>query len=343
MGSSPLTRGKLGVRGANGVCGGLIPAHAGKTSATHWRPLRSRAHPRSRGENVNGCGAKGLAQGSSPLTRGKLGLVGAGYLVTGLIPAHAGKTPRAHQPRPSPRAHPRSRGENPSKPSAKFLIPGSSPLTRGKPRLRRPRRGQNGLIPAHAGKTRPIGSSCRHTRAHPRSRGENTFAAPMMFLTWGSSPLTRGKRPPGSLFAAVVGLIPAHAGKTCQRRASRRSAWAHPRSRGENANRAPRYCTVTGSSPLTRGKLEREPGPPEGRGLIPAHAGKTYSWRFVAFGYRAHPRSRGENRGARCGAGSRGGSSPLTRGKPERRGDHAAQEGLIPAHAGKTAAEGGPA
>ena len=51
MGSSPLTRGKLGLvlHCLGGF--GLIPAHAGKTHAgmTTDKPLK--AHPRSRGEN----------------------------------------------------------------------------------------------------------------------------------------------------------------------------------------------------------------------------------------------------------------------------------------------------
>ena len=51
---------------------------------------------------------------------------------------------------------------------------------------------------------------------------------------------------------------------------------------------------------------------------------------------RAHPRSRGEN----CARIPRGrqlwGSSPLTRGKLYRGGQHIRRDGLIPAHAGKT-------
>ena len=51
-GSSPLTRGKQGVRNARNSSLGLIPAHAGKTATP--RPLSQSpgAHPRSRGENT---------------------------------------------------------------------------------------------------------------------------------------------------------------------------------------------------------------------------------------------------------------------------------------------------
>ena len=112
---------------------GLIPAHAGKTA--WWVPssLCSWAHPRSRGENEPADQVLARAVGSSPLTRGKLHLGREASAGHGLIPAHAGKT-RRERPRPiSVRAHPRSRGENLSRPMWTWVRPGSSPLTRGKP------------------------------------------------------------------------------------------------------------------------------------------------------------------------------------------------------------------
>ena len=52
--------------------GGLIPAHAGKTSSACGAVWSARAHPRSRGENTAASTATSAATGSSPLTRGKL-------------------------------------------------------------------------------------------------------------------------------------------------------------------------------------------------------------------------------------------------------------------------------
>ena len=71
-GSSPLTRGKQD--GPNYIAGRLrlIPAHAGKTSASSWAPSGATAHPRSRGENDFVRVREGFVRGSSPLTRGKL-------------------------------------------------------------------------------------------------------------------------------------------------------------------------------------------------------------------------------------------------------------------------------
>ena len=91
-GSSPLTRGKLPLDSDEGACGGLIPAHAGKTSRRPGGPQRSAAHPRSRGENEVGDVRQGARGGSSPLTRGKLRCRGGRGRRRWLIPAHAGKT-----------------------------------------------------------------------------------------------------------------------------------------------------------------------------------------------------------------------------------------------------------
>ena len=115
---------------------------------------------------------------------------------------------------------------------------------------------------------------------------------------------------------------------------------AHPRSRGENVFMIVVVATLTGSSPLTRGKQLLLPVLQFSERLIPAHAGKTqYAGRSSARSP-AHPRSRGENIAADLCASSADGSSPLTRGK--RPGQHPGDPRgrLIPAHAGKTSSTG---
>ena len=72
----------------------------------------------------------------------------------------------------------------------------------------------------------------------------------------GSSPLTRGKLVPSHPEVAEDRLIPAHAGKTANRIDNKVSAWAHPRSRGENVDAFNALDELRGSSPLTRGKRE---------------------------------------------------------------------------------------
>ena len=152
--------------------------------------------------------------------------------------------------------------------------------------------------------------------AHPRSRGENTASFFGSADTLGSSPLTRGKQPMVIPSVLWRGLIPAHAGKTTFRCDSTGIAWAHPRSRGENAASTAARKVSLGSSPLTRGKRRTPPARARAR--------------------RAHPRSRGENGTPASARRSRSGSSPLTRGKLHRSARRQDQRRLIPAHAGKT-------
>ena len=237
-----------------------------------------------------------MSSGSSPLTRGKHGLVFRVGGHPGLIPAHAGKTLSTHDRSTPGWAHPRSRGENALLGTPTPVALGSSPLTRGKHLLRGLNCARPRLIPAHAGKTRGGAVSTFPREAHPRSRGENIRVRFVITNLSGSSPLTRGKQ--GDSLAAWrrSRLIPAHAGKTISEHANSDPAQAHPRSRGENPSSTMTSGVGSGSSPLTRGKqaivaLDCHPCR-----LIPAHAGKT---------------SRG---GEKAGGGG----------------------GLIPAHAGKT-------
>ena len=283
----------MGLPGGGGL--GLIPAHAGKTR----HPRRSRhlqpAHPRSRGENEAVVIDSGGGAGSSPLTRGKHPVGGAGRGGLRLIPAHAGKTEKAGIPAALGSAHPRSRGENFfAEPLAKTGA-GSSPLTRGKRLRPAQQRGRFRLIPAHAGKTKYTPDGTRQWAAHPRSRGENSSARIAPSAGGGSSPLTRGKRIPRVPIPCQGGLIPAHAGKTSPSLPPANCQTAHPRSRGENHPNRRFPGHPRGSSPLTRGKLNQLRQRFEDPGLIPAHAGKTGPRGVLTCPPRAHPRSRGEN------------------------------------------------
>ena len=173
-GSSPLTRGKQASVFLGIAWSGLIPAHAGKTSSRGTVRPRGRAHPRSRGENLRARSAGRRIEGSSPLTRGKPGHDAPAADCGRLIPAHAGKTRRTQGAGGRVGAHPRSRGENSHAATMTDESKGSSPLTRGKLRVLKLPLPARGLIPAHAGKTAVRLAFPRHTRAHPRSRGENS-------------------------------------------------------------------------------------------------------------------------------------------------------------------------
>ena len=238
--------------------------------------------------------------------------------MSGLIPAHAGKTSKPRLSSASLKAHPRSRGENGFDRLAEAAGNGSSSLTRGKLEDSRPATRRQGLIPTHAGKTRRRSRGRSPTRAHPHSRGENDNARHNALLKAGSSPLTRGKPPRGS-------------------RASR-TRWAHPHSRGENFMRSASQLSSLGSSPLTRGKLPRHAHACTVERLIPTHAGKTTTDASYPGRTWAHPHSRGENHPWHVKPVVVTGSSPLTRGKHLCCLLGLRRHGLIPTHAGKTAA-----
>ena len=174
-------------------------------------------------------------------------------------------------------------------------IVGSSPLTRGKHRAHLGRHLRSGLIPAHAGKTATLPALPCPSPAHPRSRGENTVRTSRTETFKGSSPLTRGKPTSDADGRTVLGLIPAHAGKTRRDDRQRPRVGAHPRSRGENLIAPLITLTRAGSSPLTRGKRIAKIAKRRLCRLIPAHAGKTYFRRRFGRPCQAHPRSRGEN------------------------------------------------
>ena len=278
--------------------------------------------------------------GSSPLTRGKRRSLARFLDGRGLIPAHAGKTPGRMRALSSRWAHPRSRGENWLLVAVCVGVEGSSPLTRGKPGVCPSRATSSGLIPAHAGKTYAISGLLPVVRAHPRSRGENRMIAGAGVLVLGSSPLTRGKPHLGAYLEVRLRLIPAHAGKTYAIVGLSPVMRAHPRSRGENFAAPVSTSRHLGSSPLTRGKPPR-PDHRRDRGrLIPAHAGKTQIASMSGRSLGAHPRSRGENFAPAFCRATKGGSSPLTRGKRLPAFARFVRPGLIPAHAGKTAPNG---
>ena len=254
-----------------------------------------------------------------------------------LIPAHAGKTPTAPTASSRDSAHPRSRGENSLDLREVSLVPGSSPLTRGKPRWRPQVDEHRGLLPAHAGKTDRRVNQPHDSWAHPRSHGENKTISPTASKRAGSSPLTRGKRLRPSRRGCGQRLIPAHAGKTCSQRCGCGRRRAHPRSRGENLAGRRGAGAGYGSSPLTRGKRDRDRGRRVLGRLIPAHAGETGRACFRSRLRPAHPRSRGENEAHCLVPSGVYGSSPLTRGKHPRIQGAKHHCRLIPAHAGKTA------
>ena len=110
----------------------------------------------------------------------------------------------------------------------------------------------------------------------------------------------------------------------------------HPRSRGEYSSSSGTRQSIFGSSPLSRGIQLVQRYTPIDLRIIPALAGNTCASRHAKTRNTDHPRSRGEY-GARGDERSTYfGSSPLSRGIPNRRRPRSVGAGIIPALAGNT-------
>ncbi len=215
-GSSPLTRGAPVAPPVRDDERGIIPAHAGSTiwAICCWACCWD--HPRSRGEHPFRVAAGGCAGGSSPLTRGARDDRSADVVQGRIIPAHAGSTRVRYIGVMVDADHPRSRGEHAHMVTMPVARDGSSPLTRGAQASGWGIIPVTGIIPAHAGSTRPALTSPSPAGDHPRSRGEHATTAMNARPALGSSPLTRGAHSQWGGNRLYVRIIPAHAGSTRQ-------------------------------------------------------------------------------------------------------------------------------
>ena len=171
-GSSPHTRGAPVVFEHHGIAHGIIPACAGSTrehpslSAINWD------HPRIRGEHLDETFYVSFR--------------------TGIIPAYAGSTMAQNVNMIKAGDHPRIRGEHSPRTGKPVANQGSSPHTRGAPRLDRERAARRGIIPAYAGSTTAGGAASAARGDHPRIRGEHPSVMQGTLRRAGSSPHTRG-------------------------------------------------------------------------------------------------------------------------------------------------------
>ena len=234
LGSSPRVRGTPAVLERGRHAFGIIPACAGNTVWPRTCSCRTGDHPRVCGEHCPRCGARTVNSGSSPRVRGTPDHAPGPSRIHGIIPACAGNTRGLRRSSEHIRDHPRVCGEHWYRNVHVATFPGSSPRVRGTPRVVLCRRRGAGIIPACAGNT----SSCRPLRAsrrdHPRVCGEHSTLSPLWAAKSGSSPRVRGTLLAVTVFAVVLGIIPACAGNTpvpvdssCNRR-------DHPRVCGEH-------------------------------------------------------------------------------------------------------------
>ena len=171
----------------------ITPAHAGKSKSTDKSRRRKRDHPRA-------CGEKPIPRIEAPF-------------FAGITPAHAGKSTKSRNQRFKVRDHPRACGEKWAISVITTGSIGSPPRMRGKDTQQANGTTNNGITPAHAGKSITAYLNCSRNGDHPRACGEKQSVIVKVCETSGSPPRMRGKDRFRGVYHLQSGITPAHAGK----------------------------------------------------------------------------------------------------------------------------------
>ena len=256
----------------------------------------------------------------------------------GIIPAHAGLTERPKESLIVMGDHPRACGAHLPVARARYHLQGSSPRMRGSPARAHAARVHRGIIPAHAGLTLHVVVHASQDGDHPRACGAHAATWVDNILGAGSSPRMRGSPVTAGEVVVCIGIIPAHAGLTTTTMTATRSSRDHPRACGAHEL----ACTLTyclpGSSPRMRGSPSPTYSSPGKRWIIPAHAGLTGGYSSCSHAYGDHPRACGAHANTATSFSPGLGSSPRMRGSRRAKRRQRSGAGIIPAHAGLTAA-----
>ena len=194
-GSSPHTRGAPIAEVDPESLTRIIPAYAGSTRAAAGTGIEHWDHPRIRGEHRRFSSPSLAIDGSSPHTRGAPERGSEKKSGCRIIPAYAGSTWSRSTCRPSPRDHPRIRGEHMPLTRVRTMSSGSSPHTRGARLADFPELRPERIIPAYAGSTSKSSPRTLPVKDHPRIRGEHAWPTFPSSDRNGSSPHTRGAHP----------------------------------------------------------------------------------------------------------------------------------------------------
>ena len=152
---------------------------------------------------------------------------------------------------------------------------GSPPRVRGKGPQHLPPALQNGITPAYAGKS--FGSFCflSFRQDHPRVCGEKQAAVALPQPVLGSPPRMRGKACLTLIIRLLLGITPAHAGKSLPAVLKCPPTRDHPRVCGEKRRVRSWRALLLGSPPRMRGKVFIGQVCIAPKGITPACAGKS--------------------------------------------------------------------
>ena len=192
-----------------------------------------------------------------------------------------------------------------------------------------------GITPAHAGKSSSKTPGHAAHRDHPRACGEKYSFDIIVERQEGSPPRMRGKDTLRYILRFLVGITPAHAGKSLRPLVQPLPARDHPRACGEKETENVSTHHRIGSPPRMRGKVVPLEGVVPDNRITPAHAGKSCLSAAAPVRGRDHPRACGEKSSIKKTTPAYPGSPPRMRGKEAQACNHGHGVGITPAHAGK--------
>ena len=146
----------------------------------------------------------------------------------------------------------------------------------------------------------------------------------------------RGKACLTLIIRLLLGITPAHAGKSLPAVLKCPPTRDHPRVCGEKRRVRSWRALLLGSPPRMRGKVVLSSENPLCRGITPAYAGKSSHRPMHSTLPRDHPRVCGEKAVAVVSSSFTLGSPPRVRGKGDNGNVQIAQAGITPACAGKS-------
>ena len=171
-------RGKVRNYGHDQCKSGITPAYAGKSL---WESRKSPVmedHPRLCGEKSSHTPPQRYPRGSPPPMRGKDDIVTITDEEKGITPAYAGKSTKNALRFPAGWDHPRLCGEKTRAKISQTVRQGSPPPMRGKVVLPAPKKPENRITPAYAGKSQRQLHTQGRCQDHPRLCGEKTKKIP---------------------------------------------------------------------------------------------------------------------------------------------------------------------
>ena len=175
--------------------------------------------------------------------------------------------------------------------------------------------GKYRITPAYAGKSVLGDPRCHSSRDHPRLCGEKLISLHKSSSERGSPPPMRGKGIFFGIYAVIIGITPAYAGKreSCMHPVI--VTQDHPRLCGEKTDLNILTLSKLGSPPPMRGKAPAGCCPACTGRITPAYAGKRRTGGAVQRDRWDHPRLCGEKWGMSESIAPGAGSPPPMRGK----------------------------